>query len=261
MLTCRFGGQLGNIMLEMFGVFWYAKKHNLPFSNVVFNENYTVATQEDVPIVHDDYITNNMPILQNIAQHFIPCNDIKNIQFFECQEKHILHGDDIDPAKFKNISFRQFDFRFPHTDDERHMFNELFYVPSLVDSLKKRFSNKFNFENSAVVHVRRTDFKNFHNGKFIQSPEQIARKIANHSIQMPTKTYVVFSDDIEWCKQNLSKLNANVVFNDLGLHIYEDMALMSMMKCGIIGNNSSFSYCAQLLNNSMSLSKCIPPRY
>lgn len=261
MITCKFGGQLGNIMLEIFGVFWYVKKHNLPFSDVVFNKDYCVATQENIPVVHNDYITNNMPILINIAQHFISRNDIKNMQFFECQEKHILHGNDIDPTKFKNISFRQFDFRFPHTEDERHLFNSLFYVQSLVDSLKRKFNCKFSFNESCAVHVRRTDFKNFHDGKFIQSPSQIAKKITNHSLQIPTKTYVIFSDDIEWCKQNLSKLGVNVVFNDLKLHGYEDIMLMSMMKCGIIGNNSSFSYCAQLLNNNIALSKCIPPKY
>ena len=75
-----------------------------------------------------------------------------------------------------------------------------------------------------------------------------AIKIINSKIDDPV--YFVFSDDIDWCKQNL-KIKHRVYFIDWnkGRDSYKDMVLMSKCKHNIIAN-SSFSWWGAWLNNN-----------
>ncbi len=59
---------------------------------------------------------------------------------------------------------------------------------------------------------------------------------------------VVFSDDIPWCKKNLTPLNRSFVFIENETH-YHDFYLMSMMK-HLITANSTFSWWAGYLNRN-----------
>jgi hypothetical protein len=68
-------------------------------------------------------------------------------------------------------------------------------------------------------------------------------------------TYFIFSDDIEWCRQNL-KVSKESFFIDhnLGGNSHFDMYLMSLCKHNIIAN-SSFSWWGAWLNRNEN--KCV----
>jgi hypothetical protein len=61
------------------------------------------------------------------------------------------------------------------------------------------------------------------------------------------KLYVIFSDDINWCKENLNFIKNKIFVTD-NLD-YQDMYLMSMCKNNIIAN-SSFSWWGAWLNKN-----------
>lgn len=139
---------------------------------------------------------------------------------------------------------------------------------NVVDEVRKQFTfkNKFSSdidtlaqkiadtENSVCVHVRRGDYvynstANSYHGvmdiDYYQSAqERIEKKYSN-------PTYFIFSEDIDWCKENL-KSNFEVYFigdeycgdRDTG-HLH----LMQMCRNHIIAN-SSFSWWAAFLSNS-----------
>lgn len=93
------------------------------------------------------------------------------------------------------------------------------------------------------VHVRRTDylrFSEYHPFPGLQYYESAIRIMKERGI----KDFIVFSDDIEWCKQNLPGLNYSEGNSNI-----EDLDLMS--KCGhnIIAN-SSFSWWGAWLNKN-----------
>jgi len=69
--------------------------------------------------------------------------------------------------------------------------------------------------------------------------------------------YFVFSDDIEWCKNELRLNNAEYVDWNKGEESYKDMQLMSMCKHNIIPN-SSFSWWGAFLNKN-KLQICVCP--
>lgn len=261
MISCRFGGQLGNVMLEIYGVFHYAMTHHIDFSDVVFNRHYDVQNQDIVKIMHANYIEENIRIFSNIKSHFIDESEYNKIPFLFCEQKHILHGDDIDPNDHQHICFRKFDFHFPKTEDERTLFCKLFNVKDLKEDVSKKYSSSYDIEKSCAVHVRRTDFKVFKNGKHLESIDQILDKITSFIKESNANNFVVFSDDIEWCEQNIILPNVNMSFHKNNSKDYEDLILMSLMKKGILSGISSFSYCAKLLNSNIELKSIQIPAY
>jgi len=116
-------------------------------------------------------------------------------------------------------------FRFPEMSDEKNI------------SLAKRIK-----ENSSVaLHVRR--------GDYIQHPilgglcdeEYYKKSIDYINEQVESPLFIIFSNDIAWCKEQFGNLNAVFVDWNTGRDSYIDMQLMSMCKHFIIAN-SSFSW-------------------
>jgi hypothetical protein len=112
---------------------------------------------------------------------------------------------------------------------------------------------KIENNNSVSIHVRRGDF--FKNKKRIQRYGNIctnsyykkAINIIKHKINDPI--FLVFSDDIDWAKQNFTGSNFIFVDWNKGKSSYRDMHLMSLCKHNIIAN-STFSWWGSWLNNN-----------
>lgn len=102
-------------------------------------------------------------------------------------------------------------------------------------------------ENSVAVHIRRGDYINNKLYKDICNKEyyQKAIKIIREKIKNPV--FYIFSDEIDWCKNNL-KWEGTVHFMNKENKDYEDLNLMSHCKHYIIAN-SSFSWWGQYLGN------------
>jgi len=98
-------------------------------------------------------------------------------------------------------------------------------------------------EDSLSVHVRRTDYLNIQDFHPIQqlSYYESAVDLLNH-----TGNIYVFSDDIEWCRENFRFKNINFVHNEDPLI---DLWMMSACAKNIIAN-STFSWWAAWLNNN-----------
>jgi hypothetical protein len=101
-------------------------------------------------------------------------------------------------------------------------------------------------ENTVAVHVRRTDYLNDERYGFIgERYYNDAIAIVKQKIEKPV--FILFSDDIEWCKKTFNQETilfcADSHFNE----DYQQLYLMSMCKHQIIAN-SSFSWWGAWLN-------------
>jgi hypothetical protein len=131
------------------------------------------------------------------------------------------------------------------------MMQELVF-PAITDKVNLEYESIIKANTSVSVHIRRGDFVTLDwtlPEEFYYSAMQ---KVAE---TLPNATYLVFSDDIDWCKDNYRELGFDVAGDRLvfvtgneGERSYVDIDLMSRCQ-GMIIANSAFSYFAALLNN------------
>lgn len=106
-------------------------------------------------------------------------------------------------------------------------------------------------KNSVSIHIRRGDYAldtktNKHHGVCSLDYYQNAIKHINEKVESPT--FFIFSDDIEWVKENL-KINDAIYVSNPEIKDYEELILMSTCKHNVIAN-SSFSWWGAWLNQN-----------
>ena len=125
--------------------------------------------------------------------------------------------------------------------ESEHLIREDFRPSKEI--VEKISNTPFLDTNTISLHVRRGDYitsNGYHPVQSIEYYQKAIEKIGKYD-------YIfVFSDDIQWCKDNL-KFN-NMIFMD-GFTDVEDLYLMSMCKHNIIAN-SSFSWWGAWLNSN-----------
>jgi len=131
-----------------------------------------------------------------------------------------------------------------------HQLRREFDFRSSLNSLNTSLLKSISLENSISLHIRRADFakkyvKNVHGVCSILYYER-AIAVITQSVSKPH--FFIFSDDIEWARNNLN-LNCDFTFvsGNVGNDCVIDMQLMSACKHNIIAN-SSFSWWGAWLN-------------
>lgn len=120
-------------------------------------------------------------------------------------------------------------------------------LPEKVKDIEKQISET----NSISIHIRRGDYitnKNAqqHHGSCGLEYYKQAVEIIEEETEFPH--FFVFSDDIEWCKENVKADKISYV-SDGNMKDYEEMYLMAKCKHNIIAN-SSFSWWGAWLNQN-----------
>jgi len=134
----------------------------------------------------------------------------------------------------------------------RDTFLKEFAFRPITDTKNKQYENDIKNNFAVGVHIRRGDFIKF--GWALQE-EYIYSAIKQLNDIFKDIVYFIFSDDLEWCKNNRKQLgfrSKNTVYVE-GNYDYKnnyiDVQLMSM--CDIlVEGTSSFSYLAGILNQT-----------
>ena len=105
--------------------------------------------------------------------------------------------------------------------------------------------------NSISIHVRRGNYLRFDAYKGICDKEYYRKAITYIKEHVENPHFFIFSNDIQWCRDNLGGLMDRCTFveNNDPNNNYVDMQLMSCCKNNIIAH-SSFSWWAAWLNNN-----------
>ena len=114
--------------------------------------------------------------------------------------------------------------------------------------------------NSVSIHVRRGDYLQEPLLAGICEEEYYNKAIVCMNNLVLNAQYIVFSNDIHWCKQHLKFSNARYVDWNRGLDSYVDMQLMSLCKHNIIAN-STFSWWGAWLNKNLSKKVIAPQKW
>jgi hypothetical protein len=153
-------------------------------------------------------------------------------------------------------------------DDDKYLYgywqSEKYFI-EFAENIREDFTFKLPFSdqnaeiaeqltqvNAVSLHVRRGDYVSNAKNAFIGvcSLEYYRKAIEHIKSLVGMPVFFVFSDDIDWVKNNLALDKTSVfVGHNKGGESYNDMRLMSLCKHNIIAN-SSFSWWGAWLNSN-----------
>ena len=179
----------------------------------------------------------------NINKNFLNKNNNKKLNIYN--EKHFHYCDDVFNIKentdivgyfqsykyfdsIKNILIKEF-----NNDDINNTCNEI------IENIKKKYDNK----QITSLHLRRGDYINYPNVHPICSYNYFEKCIEHFTDNI----FLIFSDDITWCQNNLKFENKNIGY--ININEIADLILMSKCDNNII-SNSSYSWWAAYLNRN-----------
>lgn len=114
----------------------------------------------------------------------------------------------------------------------------------IVDNVKLKYGDVLN-KKTCSIHVRRGDYLHleaFHPVLSINYYKESFNKLGSDLV------YLIFSDDISWCKKNFDFIPNKIFVDDL--EDYEEIYLMSLCNNNIIAN-SSFGWWGAWLNKNI----------
>ena len=222
--------------------FYELGKNSHPFVLDKFNVEYKLVTEREYQFLY----TKNNYLRWKINNQYQ-----KLLKYYN--RKYILErkmGFDKNILKIKNNSILDGYWHSP------------VYFDKIVDVLKeeltlkeespnpdfKLLKSKISAGNTISIHVRRGDYLKYNvelcSLDYYKTAIDMA---ANH---IGNSVFFIFSDDIEWCKQNF-QFGHEFIFIEkkIGLMDYEEFLLMSYCKHNIIAN-STFSWWAAWLNSN-----------
>jgi len=233
-------GGLGNQLYSIAFVLKYAKEHN------------KIAIFEDIPNSNGAGTHGCKTAFHTLFDNklkTIPSKEYKNIHFHLVHENNPLKIQNI-PKYNGNILFYGYFGSYKYHDENiRIDMTKLVYSnQELINISKSYFSkiqndfNEYNIEKYVFMHIRRTDFliANYHTNLtyYIDAYKKLHKEYNDKNI-------IVFSDDIEWCKNNMKDLFLHIFFVELN-DTYIEFILMTYFKFGII-DRSTFSWWAAYL--------------
>lgn len=135
--------------------------------------------------------------------------------------------------------------------DYKSLIREEFSFRNELVDMNKNLSLDIISSQSVAIHVRRGDYVSDKKSAKVLAVQDISyykNAISYIASKVDNPRYFIFSDELEWIKENLKFLpNMTVISHNRGMDSHFDMQLMSLCKHNIIAN-SSFSWWGAWLN-------------
>ena len=241
MLFTQLLGGIGNILFQVATLYSLAIDRKMDFSVTNFTQSCTKRTEEDMWL---------RTIIQSVKKVEKRPKDVK-VLYKERGFKHQRIPD----SKGKGLEiygYWQSEKYFLHNKKQIiNLFTE--YKNKIQDKLNKKFDCE---QKTISLHIRRGDYLKYQHAHVVQGLEyydeglkRLANELKYENVEEMNKDFkvIVFSDDIEWCRnQDLFKSLKNIKYMSKNTAI-EDLYLMSMCNHHIIAN-STFSWWGCYLN-------------
>lgn len=207
----------------------------------VFNSNIQIASAHEADISKFKKLNKVSESIQKIfpflfsSLYFVERGSQFNLDFFNSPKQCYLNG------------FWQSQLYF--IDFEKEIRKDFTFNESIIQ-LNELYSEKINAVNSVSIHVRRGDYvssseaNKFHGLCSLDYYNSAVNFMRDKQSQIEL---FIFSDDIDWCKQNF-KYDVPINFIETN-NAHHDLYLMTQCKHNIIAN-SSFSWWGAWLNNN-----------
>ncbi|CNJ89213.1 alpha-1,2-fucosyltransferase [Yersinia enterocolitica] len=252
-------GGLGN---QLFQVAWaYYLKDKLKFDvnlnvHLFYQQKQHSAVSffsllgelETIPISEERILTFNDDLLSKIIRFSLrkmKINHVPNILIYDYDALSSLD----DCLKIPMPNYHYGYFQFP----DAALYSSDFLRVSITNKHGKLMGDiGNNISDHVGIHIRRGDFVASSNKLHVASGIEY---ISNAIEKFPGRRFMVFSDDIDWCKKHLPKISSIDYFS--GKSAIEDF--IGLMCCqDYILSGSTFSWWAAILNGNKSTKVIIP---
>lgn len=129
--------------------------------------------------------------------------------------------------------------------------------PEIVDYLYSKYRSIIEHPKTVSIHYRTYLADDPHQKVYYTYGKEYFQQAVG--LFPEDSLFVIFGNDMEWCKTHLADIAKNIVFIEGETH-YHDLYLMSMCKDNII-SNSSFSWWAAYLNPNPNKVVIVPPEW
>lgn len=139
-----------------------------------------------------------------------------------------------------------------YTEPIRETLLSEFEFRPIDDPVNAALIEQINGCNAVSLHVRRGDYMHSQNRDIfwgLCNDDYYRRAVEHIRANVENPRFFIFSDDVQWVKDNLGMEDAVVVDNNSGRSSFRDMQLMSACSHNIIAN-SSFSWWGAWLNRN-----------
>lgn len=237
MIYINLKGGLGNMMFQIAAAkaISLCKKTDYSFPNLKLHLNYLSSEKEYNPNVNycSEYL--KLPFLKNAKTEnsFLP---LTTITFpFHFEEKNIYTS---------NVRIDGFFQSEKYFEKYKNEIMDLFSPDDdIVSFLEKKYIDIQQIKKTSI-HVRRGDYIKNNKHHYLQDFSYYQKAI--DYLDSETDKFIIFSDDMKWCKENFIGEKYFFVENEKD---YFELYLMSLCSNNII-SNSSFSWWGAWLNKT-----------
>lgn len=216
----RFIGRLGNNLFQIAACIGYAKKYNVGWG---IKKGYTERG------FNAHQVDRFLPHLPACDSYFKPYTEFQD-QWAGFEFNY--HEIPFHPNGCELVGFWQSEKYFENAKEEVRKAINLPFIEGYRDYVS--------------IHVRRGDYVNHSDSFPPVTTEYLAS--AFQSVNKVVSKAIVFSDDINWCKNNILSEGITIEFSE-GRNEWEDLSLMASCGHNIIAN-SSFSWWGAWLNTN-----------
>lgn len=233
MIYCNLKGGLGNMMFQIAATISLSidRKDKCSFPNLVDHLNY--LNQDKTYNPNLNHANEYLNIFKKLMNDKFTTNPIYIKYPFEFVDITLPKGSILIDGFFQNEKY------FKKNK------NEVIQMFDFEGVCGEYVKNKYKFLNNKItsIHIRRGDYLKYPNHHPPQTLDYYKKAI--DLLKKETDLFLIFSDDILWCKENLHLDNIIYIENEKD---YNELYLMSLCKNNII-SNSSFSWWGAWLNN------------
>lgn len=237
-LFIRLHGGLGNQMFQAAAAMEISKKNNM--NCFILN----TCKQRPYDFTH---IVDNKTLFETVFKHF-PVIDAENLNMslINCvNEDPNLCFSYSNYTFSKNVLLNGY-FICPEYFSDENAVKTTFLSNSVYRNLINNGAERL-YKNKYFIHVRRGDYVgldvyDFDKDTYYKSALKYLRNIDKNA------EFVVFSDDIKWCKQYALFIHPNIIFYETTEDPLISMYTMSLCEKGGICANSTFSWWGGYLN-------------
>lgn len=231
MIIVKPQGRLGNMLFQLATGFAHAKRTNTEM--VVLSNS-------------QDYLKYENNLFKNIKK----VNNINDVKYYK--EPNFSYNQ-IPIWLYKNLIIDGYFQSEKYFGDWLDPFLKLLSFPEDLSNVFNKFNEKKHY---CFIHVRRGDYLNLNNYHPTVSLQYIDKAMTEIESKNDNINYIIFSDDLTWCKKHI--IGDNITyweFNNENTNYPNEIYELVAMGCcnSAIIANSSFSWWGAYIGNSKTV--------